>query len=263
MKQAPKSTFSYTFKFPVWQTVISSDGKSLGIEARGEGLDDVDFFRYDIKNENIIPIEVKLPDKWWLRLMFLSDKYYVFHEYKGEGNPEVARSLVIGRKGEIIDEYEDMIFNGSISGSDTFVFTESGGDEDSFLYDPQSRELLKDNESFGKITGRTSEIQFPTQYHQGSEYFDDVNEFLETKNIKSSIGAVEYMETESFILISGYNKIGKLFNHKLFIFDEEGNLLKEILLESAGKGLTKEPYFVMNGKLFVIEDKNTISTYEV
>ncbi|MCX2745807.1 hypothetical protein OO013_18130 [Mangrovivirga sp. M17] len=262
MKQAPKSTFSYTFKFPVWQTVVSSDGKSLGIEARGEGLDDVEFFQYNILTEKIYPIEVKIPDKWWLRLMFLSDEYFIFHEYKGEGNPEVSRSLIVGKDGEIIDEFENMIYFGTDSGKDKFLFTESGNEEDSILYDPKTRKLTKER-SAEEITESNYEIQFPAQYHQGTEYFDDVNEFLETKDIKSSIGAVEYLETESLILISGYNKIGKLFSHKLFIFDEEGNLLKEILLESAGKGLTKEPYFIMNGKLFVIEDKNTISTYEV
>ncbi|NMM50543.1 DUF4905 domain-containing protein [Marinigracilibium pacificum] len=260
MKEVLNSTFSYTFKYPVWQTVIGFPTNILGIEVRGEGFDEVSYYLFDTDLNELSPLTLNLDDPWWSRLAAISNGNIVLQEYSGEGNPEVKR-VEIFNSGKKVAENNEVQFDYIDLTNGSLVFNSRNDDKNQFIFDHHENKFIPGDDDYNQK--QAEGLIFPVQYPEGTEYFNDINEFLSLKSIKPCVGAVEYLETERFILISGYERIDKFFKHKLYIFDEEGSLLKEILLEKAGKGLSKDPYFIFNGKLFVIEDKNTISIYAV
>lgn len=101
------------------------------------------------------------------------------------------------------------------------------------------------------------EIQYPSIYHEGEEYFDQVKEFLKNKG-KMPIKAIEYWEGKSSIAISYFEESEKELQNILMVLDHNGENESYYKIDSNCKGISDGTFFVVKESLVFARDKKEI-----
>ncbi len=99
-------------------------------------------------------------------------------------------------------------------------------------------------------------ITQPSIYEPGSDYFRTVNEFLGLE----LPCACEYLEIDRKIILSYYLRSGKEFERYLLMLEDGKKALKE-LQDTQMKGFASGSFFVVNGKLIFVKNRNEIFVY--
>ncbi len=98
----------------------------------------------------------------------------------------------------------------------------------------------------------------PSIYEPGSEYFKTVGEFLGLE----LPCACEYLEIDRKIILSYYLRSGKEFERYLLLLEEGKKVFKE-LQDTQMKGFASGSFFVVNGLLIFIKNRNEIFVYAI
>ncbi len=96
-------------------------------------------------------------------------------------------------------------------------------------------------------------ITIPFVYEPGSDYFKTVVDFLGLE----LPCACEYLEFEKKIILCYYLRSGKEFERYLLVL-EDGKKVSKELLDTRMKGFASGSFFVLNGMLIFIKNRNEI-----
>ncbi len=247
--------FSHRFPGAVWNTVADPDRKVMVIEVRDSSVKQVSFFAIDYERNVFLWSDQKLEESWWVNATAVYDGVILFTVYLDTNNPDkkgvVAYSLENFR---LLWWHNDF----SISEVGTIItgFTSKLGLKEQYL-DLKTGTVLQ-----GNLTGeiKLSKVEKPVLYTEGMEYFETVKRFLVDRLNFSPLTALEYLETESHILISVYIEENGLANY-LIVMNRGGAVQLKEILDHPVQGIGLDTFFVVDNFLFFLKNKVELVSY--
>lgn len=243
----------------IWKVLADPDEKLLLLEIRDGQEKLVSFSLYDLGRQSWRWTDLILEEKWWIGVAAVSKGVILFTIYMDEQNPDKKSVVAIDR-----DSKETLWWKNNFSVSQVLGQIVAG--VDSTL---GTRELILDIQS-GKAVPRDMlnspaqnfPVIRPFQYHEGTEYFETVKQFLATRQGVSPRYSVEYCEHRSLICISAFVGEKDLANY-LFVFKSDGELLEKHTLGEHLKGIATDTFFIYAGFLIFVKNKRELIRYKL
>lgn len=105
-------------------------------------------------------------------------------------------------------------------------------------------------------------ISYATAYSEESEYFQWFVQYFGKHNI-IPCRQIEYLKTDTQLLISYYEEREKELKNSLAILNGNGEILEDILLEEQLTGIGKDTFFVFRNKAIFVTKKSTLNIYDL
>ncbi|WP_266205016.1 DUF4905 domain-containing protein [Pontibacter kalidii] len=256
----------------MWRIRLDSSTGCLALEVRDPDLLLTRFYTLDTHTCTLAELELPQAKAWW---QGLEDAEYGQVYLHGYGNRQLGQHKGIAAFSEAgrgkVWEAEEMAFYG-IAASGVLA------------YNPQqpALPLLALNPQTGKPTGITYSQQqaaeevarhsqtrlhnslYPVLYREGEVYFEQVQAFLQEQLQVRPVQALEYAETENWLVVSFYTTgaEGKLQN-ELAVFDLEGKLHQKMKIGSDLNGFGSDTFFIFNHKLYYILNKVILQVFQL
>lgn len=245
--------FSHTFRHKIWQIRLVSGTDDIIIEERNEGIPEVKYFIYRSGE----PMRVVYPRgmEWWSTLLLANKDIILTRSYGEEGNPENAGLIAFSMgDGHKLWELSNTAFQEE--GTAVMAVTHEG---EKWLIDPLSGNKAPGSIDLIPLQNKT--LTYPFRYMKSTPYFETVGTFIERKFGQVSVHAIEYLEIQEKMIISGYSiREGSLINF-LYVVDNKGNTLLQDILGEKLKGISENTFFVFNGNLIFVNSRNQFFEY--
>lgn len=255
LKQSPPEIVQST----IWRVMGDPDEKLLVLEIRDANQKIVSFALYDLEMKDWRWKDVVLEEKWWVSVAAVSAGVILFTVYLDQQNPDKKSLIAVDR-----DRKEMLWWKNNFSVSQVAGQIVTGVDSTM-----GTRELIMDirsgNPRSRDILGSQSQnfpVLRPFHYVEGSEYFETVKQFLETRQNFSPRYSVEYCEHQSLICISAFMGENDLANY-LFVFNSDGELLEKHTLGEHLKGIATDTFFIYAGFLIFVKNKRELIRYKL
>ena len=111
-------------------------------------------------------------------------------------------------------------------------------------------------EEIGELVGFQTEVVYPSIYEHGSAYYKTVRDFL---SLDLPL-ACEYLEWNDKIIISYYLRSGNEFERNLLLL-VKGTKEWKILQDEQIKGFSAGSFFVYEGQLIFVKNRNEVCIY--
>lgn len=250
--------FSHRFDGVVWNTVAYPQRELVLVEVRDTGQKQVSFSALNYKTNRFLWSDRKLEEAWWVNLSGVAADVALFTVYLDTNNPDKKALLAYS-----VDELKLLWWNNDFSvsaveGTQILGFTSKLGLKEQVLNLHSGKEEQRRLQAVHEEPGKT--LYKPVQYTEGMEYFETVRTFLADRLNFLAVSALEYLETSSCIIISGYIEEEGLANY-LLVLSQQGELLLKEKLESAVKGIGLDTFFVLEGCLFFVKNKVELVSY--
>ena len=206
--------------------MISVPGKSvLVLEVRNDERRQVSFSAFDFIHNQFLWKDIQISEPWWVNLNSSTENTVVLSRFDNTNNPD----------------------------SVTYI-----------RLDLLTASVLEGNfEETVHATSEAGEIIAPTQYFQGTPYFETVSKFIQQKLDVRAVQAIEYLENSGLIFTSIYCQNVTGFENQLLVFDENGELQMQEQLGRELKGLGFEAFFLQSGYLFYVKNKVELVSYRI
>ncbi len=111
---------------------------------------------------------------------------------------------------------------------------------------------------------RDAVVVYPTLYKEGETYFEQVRDFLVQRLDCQPVSAIEYAETDNYLVVSYYltTEKNKLDNF-LAVFDLNGFLHLNEPLAVATDGVGSDTFFIFMRSLYFVQTKATLKAYSL
>ena len=103
---------------------------------------------------------------------------------------------------------------------------------------------------------------FPAVYYPGTEAFEKVRQFMARRQIEV-VEAVEYLETEGYIVMTYYLKKNKQLSRHVYVMDSEGKLWMDHQLDEKMEGVVFQSFFTYENLLIFVENRNKLHVYQL
>jgi hypothetical protein len=256
----------------VWRIRLDSSTACLALEVRDPDLLLTRFYTLDTHTYTLQQLDLPQAKAWWQGLEDAEHGHVYLHGY---GNRQLGQHKGITAFSEAgqdkVWEAEEMAFYGIAAAG-------------ILAYNPQQPELPLQalNPQTGKPTGITYSQQqaaeevahysqnrlghclYPVLYREGEVYFEQVQAFLEEQLQVRPVQALEYAETQNWLVVSFYTsgEEGKLQN-ELAVFDLEGKLHRKMKIASDLNGFGSDTFFIFNHKLYYILNKDILQVFQL
>jgi hypothetical protein len=127
--------------------------------------------------------------------------------------------------------------------------------------DRVSGELFEEPEP-EHLRNATSISVFPVVYHQGTDSFEKVKQFMAMRNIEIS-ESVEYLEAEGYIFVTYYLKENKQLSRHVYVMNKEGKCLMDRQLDENMEGVVFQSFFTYKNLLIFVENRNELHVYQL
>ncbi len=94
---------------------------------------------------------------------------------------------------------------------------------------------------------------------EGSTAFETVAKFLKLQLDITIVGACDYLEYKSHIIVSYFVRSDTTLVNSLVVLDEEMRKVDSIALDSNLNGLASDTFFIVNEALIFVKNKNLLS----
>ncbi len=107
-----------------------------------------------------------------------------------------------------------------------------------------------------------TKVKLPELYRQGSTYFESFELFLKKFGVKPRLG-VEYLETDSGIVLSFYEARKNRFQNQLWHISDQQEIIEKVTLSESSKGLGKHTFWQQAGQIWLIEERKTVRCFSI
>jgi hypothetical protein len=255
----PQIKFSHHFPGTIWATLAVPEKDILIIEVRDDIKFEVQFSAFDFRNNQFLWEGITLKESWWIGLTAANDSTVLLHTYTNKGNPDhknlIALNILTGTVRWEIEEFsffdwDDSEIVGHLTQDELVRAT----------INIKSGELNEKPWMAKTIAERTEPIR-PVRYFEGTQHFETVKKFMESRTNYHPTKGIEYLEWKDWIMISLYtDEEGSLANY-LLALDKDGEVLLEVKLGEKLPGLGTDTFFMLSGCLFLIKNKKELVAY--
>lgn len=262
MKSANTLALDFSDVFPgtVWRMVADLYSPRLYLEVRDPQERRVTFSALNLQNNLWMWKEVAFDESWWISLAAAAGNILLLTVYTDTQNPD-KKSLIAYHvvEKEILWWYNGFSLETANSRFAKGLDAKFPGKEiilDLFTGKPvqQADFDLEESQNFPVIR--------PFQYEEGTDHFNTVRHFLETRLQHVPVTTVEYVEYSGIIFLSAFVKQNGLANY-LYAFDTGGELIfKETLAEDL-KGVGLDTFFIYSGRVIFVKNKNELRSYKI
>lgn len=138
--------------------------------------------------------------------------------------------------------------------------------ETSFFWDEQGGLSLGNGQSISEVPSeflRKKAVVFPGAISEEDKPFETIEKFLKKHLTIVPCKFCEYLEITDRIIISFYLCQREFMEQKIVVFSTKGEKLLEESLGKAENGISFESFFCMNNKLVVVDQQNSVLTYNL
>lgn len=246
--------FSIEFGAPIWD--VRSNGRYILVSERNDETQQVLFSLFDLTNQSFVWDQISFEEEWWVRLVFLGEEVAVFQTFNDTQDIEVQSIFVVNLLSlEVLWQKEGCRF---VQASDASVK----------LLDAEEKELALDlrtgeAKAYSDISKLHEIITYPAYYNEGSQHFNTLKQFV-TKQVSGECsGSFEYYQNNEVFIISANIEGETGYLNQLFVFNTEGELLFQEILEEELKGLASGTFFIVNRELIFVKGKKELLAYSI
>ena len=253
-----KAEFSKTFQGNVWQQSLS--GHQLLITLRNEEEMTTSFSLLDLSSGEMHFDGLSLEESWWVDVYHFHEQHVIFQVYRDSQDIQSKRYVgfdIVTQ--EELWSIEDVLalevrenqvhFLNQLDEGDSFwLFIPTGE-----VQDEPMEEIDEPDISYPLLS--------PFHYGEDSAHFKTISQFLTQKAGIDLVGSCEYLEHEGFIFIACHEKQNEGFCLSLLVFDDQGQLLWNQLLDERLKGLASGAFFIVDDRLIFVEGRKTLKSY--
>lgn len=254
--------FSHHFDAAIWNMVVSPEADALILELRDLQKKQVRFSALDLKSNAFIWLNKVLDEPWWVNLSLVARDVIVFTVYLDTNNPDKKGVVACALK-DLTPLWWNNDFSVAALGESAITgFTSKFGLQQITL-DVQTGQKREGSQEIRPIPIRG--LQKPNQYQEGSQYFETVKTFLLNHLNLKAVSALEYLETDKIIVISGYTEnqgAGDLANF-LIVLSRQGDVLLKESLSPQVKGIGSDTFFLLGDLLFFVKNKTELVSYTI
>jgi uncharacterized protein DUF4905 len=252
--------FSEAFEAPIWEMHLS--GNYLLISTRNKEKFEVMFNLFDLTSNTFLWKDIVFEEPWWIGVSHFYNDVIVFHTYAN--SQDLEQKSIFGYN--IIDK--DVIW----AFDQTSPVQMNEGSIVCLRIDEKEKVLININLEDGSFSDveleentkkKSSELisnlcHNPLHYVEGSTAFESVAKFLKLQFNIEILGACEYLEYKTCIIVSYFEKSDENLVNTLVILDEKMKIIDSYVLDSSLKGLASDTFFIVNEALIFVRNKNLL-----
>jgi hypothetical protein len=265
--------YSFTNKRTIWRLLPSGD--KLLIEERDEVKKQVYFSCIHIPSGKKILSDFQLDEKFWVGIeAFENDRIYFHRFIKPDMPGHIGITVMSLNDREVIWNSENLVFL-FLYDEQVFAFRQNFETRDFFLLDAMNGNILKeykqDVKEINQIREKSLDEQnkkyknylFPESYVSG-RLSPGIERLIENKKKDEVIsGSIDYVTLKNLLFL-GFHTVednGKLKNNFNVLDINSGKIILEVLLNQGITSYIPDSFFVKDGLLFLIKDKNELIVY--
>lgn len=260
MSSALVPIFSHSFSGIVWNTLAVEAENLLFIETRDDVNFQVKFSLLDYHKNTFVWKDVSFPESWWLSMLVARKDVLLLTRYVNKVNPDQKSLVAVDVSTHTMRWQADQFSFFDWNEHEVFGYSTQEDFVQSTIDITDGRvkaETWKINESV-----RNPDRQRAVFYAEGTPHFETVKKFVAQADFRIALG-VEYLEYESWILISVYaGQPGDLANY-LLVFSSSGELVLNVKLGEKLAGLGTDTFFILSGCLFLVKNKTELVAYRL
>lgn len=258
--------FSLEFKGQVWKILIDEVHPLLVMQIRDGETYQTSFAAIDTSENKLLWQDFTLSENWWLGMAGLHQGVLFLYTYPDTQKPEpqgiIAVDIVTQ---ELLWQTQDATFY-QVLDNQLIAVSMKQTSRQYLLLAPKTGEIL---DQFRELEGKfalkneNNPTLFPFHYHNEMAYFQTVAIFLKKKFNLQIVQAVDYLEYESFIIISYfYKKADELINN-LLVLDEQNQVLLHQNIGLQLTGISLDTFFVFREQLFFVKHKTHLESLKL
>ncbi len=101
-------------------------------------------------------------------------------------------------------------------------------------------------------------IKTPIIYFEGEKHFRTIKSFLLDKKIIPPFLQIEYLEVEKYFIVSSYHRLEDKTIQQLYLFNVQGTLLADWLLQEKVAGKSPQSFIVHHQRLWFFREKGEL-----
>ena len=249
--------FSETLDSPIWE--MHQSGDFILMATRDEEKLEVSFSLFDLQAGAFLWKHILFEESWWIGITHFHEGMIAFHTF--EGDQSFEKKSLFGF--EIRDQEVVWVLEGyqplETEGQSIFCIQTGDQNRQPYRLDLKSGQI----ESFESKTFDVSESisihsHHPLHYVEGTAAFDSVSRYLSVIMSAEPFGACDYLEHKDRTIVSFFEKQNDTINNQLVIFDNEGNVIYQELIDSDLKGLASDTFFIAGEALIFVKNRNQL-----
>lgn len=262
--------FNHTFEGRIWKILPDEVTGTLALEIRKPENLQVTYYALNAQTGNLA-LKAFMPEaKWWSGLEAAFGGYLYLHGFAK--NQQDGRHLGIEAvsvtTGQIAWSRPKLRFLGLIS--ERFLLAENKpGQIVKVRLDSGSEELFSGSPEDAKTQvhaleeRRKMQARFPVPFLPADSHYAVLQNFIGSRTGRKATEVIEYLETETAIVLSFYTKNGTVLANYLAVCTLTGDLSLEVCLEAEAAGLGMDTFFIFAGKLIFIQEKTGLTAFQL
>jgi hypothetical protein len=250
-------SWEYTFDGLIFKVLPDKILPLLALEIRHAETKEASFAVIDYKKNQLLFNGLGLEENWWVGLTALYEGKLFFHFFAGREYPEPTGLVVADAMSQALLWEKKDVYLEKVEAQGVLVSPLRKQGKELLLLDIKSGNELdkKDLVNFGRNHGQVANpLTFPSQYTEGTAYFETIAQFLKHKLGVEATHKIDYLEWNDYILLSYWE--GK--SNFLLSMSEKGEVLFHELLQENARNQLEETFFLINNYLVSIKNKQTI-----
>lgn len=235
----------------IWRLQVNEEASYMVLEVRNEEYREATFTAIDWHAGEVLWEDGELEEPWWLSLAAVINDKLLVHLLKDTQEPSPKGLICLDiLQGEGLWELEGYVLEQSHANH--LVCTFKG---EAVNINLQTGERVKEMQESAPIY--PAHI-LPSRYLPEEAYFNTVASFLKKKFEEEAVGAIDYWEGNSWIVISYYTINDIYYDNHLVLLNSTGECLHRIVLNKGAKGIGTESFGLLGAWLFYIEEKQSL-----
>jgi len=245
----------HSFEAPIWRLIPSSTNLPSWVVETRTPKQDVAYYYCTVKSS---PKQLVTELSWWSGVETVLGRHIVFHGFVQQDLPfHQGIKVVDGESGKLLWQEDFLVYE---TASETVLWAKvPTGNQTIISLDVLSGREVEVKSSLENKTNEDAPLYFP----QENEHFLSILEFVKSLTNQTPIKAVEYLELNEGLILSYFVPNGKLLDNYLLATDLNGKLLLHQQLTTQLKGIAKGTFYVSNGLLSFVQDRNTLIVYRI
>lgn len=255
--------FSVSFDGVIWNMAALPSKKLLILEIRREQRRQVTFSAWNYAENSFLWQDQPLGDAWWSGLVGAEQQVLLVQQFDATGRPDNRLlSAFHVETHQLLWKKENFAWQ-ALTPDALTGYAGTDGDPVLERLDLMTGQTVGENPLPNTPTNVLTEVHKPSQYRQGTPYFETVCTFLIQHCNVHPVEAIEYLEHNNLVFISYYTKQSDGLAGYLLVIDTDGH---NLLLEKTGeqlKGLGVDTFFILSGCLFFVRNKHELLSYQI
>jgi hypothetical protein len=264
--------FKYDFDAPVWRIRIDTAQARLALEVRDADVLLAYFYTFDVRAYKLEQLELPQALTWWQGLEEAHNGRVYIHGYADRQLGQHKGILALGAAtGKV--QWEDTLlafyglapegilaYTAAAPGTDFLLLQEANGQQTGISISQERAAEMVTNYSGQRYRGCT----YPMLYLEGEPYYEQVQDFLASQLGAIAVKAIEYAETEAYMVVSYYTPAeNAALDNFLAVFDLNGVLQLHQSLGQGLSGIGSDTFFIFEHDLYFLQNKQVLLVYRL